>query len=350
MAKEIVDRESIQKVLNLLFGRLPVYILDNGRQYPIKVISLSSRGLIVSHNRNLQSEDRILTLTHNGMKFKTFLKYLGGNHQNYEVLFPLKIQIEEAERQSNRIEIRPGQSQVTISKTINQTEILKALGFDDDKVDRILQKFQSRLRLKFDSANIYISPRMDNRLRMMQNFDKPIFVPDRREPNSVSRAYFPYEEYLRLIQVVKLEERFQSEISVPIKYKGYTPMGYVQVLGESPLNNDSFDLVCRVAEAISREIISTGIFQESQEICDVSDLSRTGLSFLHPQSRFFSRSFSVGEVILFELQLPDSLKAMVRGMIKNIKNMETKFRVGVEFYNLTLHDYRMIESYIEKKT
>lgn len=347
MYKEIVDKAAMFKVMNLLFGRIPVYIVDNNREYPIKVISFKENGLIISHNRKIESDNRILSLTHNGTKFLTSLKYLGGDAKGYEVLMPVKIILKEAKRQEDRLTLNGESKKLRILNSLNQNEIHKAQGFDDENVDRIINQFTAKLKTKFDAASIYYSPRVDNRLRLMQNYDKPIFIPNRREEKSVPRDFFPFEEYIRLIQVAKLEDRFISEISVPIKYKGYTPLGYVQVLGQNPLTNESFDAIKLVANTISKEIINTGIFQESKEVCEVNDLSTTGLSFLHPQSRFFSRSFSMGEIILFELVFPNDEKAIIRALIKNIKNMETNFRVGVEFYNLTLPDYKILEKNIE---
>jgi hypothetical protein len=349
MNKEIHDKQGIHKVLNSLFGRLPVYIVDNNREYPAKVISLKENGLIITHNRQFQTDDRILTLSHNGTKILTSFKYLGGDDKGYEVLMPIKMILREAKREGNRINLEGNNNKLRVTMTLNQNEIHKAQGFDDDNVDKILSQFTTKLKTKFDHANIYYSPRLDNRLRLMQNYDKAIFIPNRKEPSSVPRNYFPFEEYIRLIQVVKLEERFISEISIPIKYKGYTSLGYVQVLGQNPLTNDSFEAIQMVTSTITREIINTGIFQESKEICEVSDLSSTGLSFLHPQSRFFSRSFSMGEIIIFELIYPSGEKSIIRAMIKNMKNMETNFRVGVEFYNLTVPDYKILEKFLNSQ-
>jgi hypothetical protein len=55
MQKEINDIEGINKILNQLYGRLPVYIIDSGREYPVKVVALKEKGLIISHNRKIKS-------------------------------------------------------------------------------------------------------------------------------------------------------------------------------------------------------------------------------------------------------------------------------------------------------
>lgn len=350
MHREIQDKEGMHKILNMLFGRLPVYIIDNGREYPVKIVALKDQGLIVSHNRKISTENRILTLTHNGTKFLSNFKFLGGDDKGIEILRPIKIVLSEALRSGNRISVEGKDFHIKVLNTLNQNEIHKAQGFDDQNVDRILAQFTAKLKTKFEHAHIYYSPRLDNRLRLMQNYDKAIFVPNRREERSVTRDFFPFEEYIRLIQVTKVEDRFISEISIPIRYKGYTPLGYVQVMSQNPLGMDSFEAIQLVADALSREIIGTGIFQESKEVCEVSDLSLTGLSFLHPQSRFFARSFSMGEIVLFELAFPNNTKAIMRSMIKNIKNTEVMFRVGVEFYNLTVKDFKILEEFVKSNS
>lgn len=346
MQKEINDIEGMNKILNHLYGRLPVYIVDSGREYPIKVIALKEKGLIITHNRKINSDSRVLTITHNRTKFLTFFKYLGGDDKGIEILRPIKIILREATREGNRINLEGKDFRIKVVNTLNQSQIHKAQGFDDENVDRILTEITAKLKSKFDYASIYYSPRLDNRLRLMQNYDKSIFVPNRREEHSVTREYFPYEEYLRLIQVTKIDDRYVSEISIPIRYKGYTPLGYIQVMSQNPLAMDSYDAIKMVSETISREIINTGIFQESKEVCEVSDISSTGLSFLHSQSRFFARSFTLGEIIIFEIIFPNGSKATMRAMIKNIKNTEVMFRVGIEYYNLTLADYKILDEFL----
>jgi hypothetical protein len=294
-----------------------------------------------------QSDNRVLALTHNRTKFLTFFKYLGGDEKGIEVLRPIKLILKEASREENRINLEGKDFRIKVINTLNQSQINKAQGFDDENVYRILTEITTKLKSKFDYASIYYSPRLDNRLRLMQNYDKPIFIPNRNEEHSVTRDYFPYEEYLKLIEVTKIDARFLSEISIPIRYKGYTPLGYVQVMSQNPLAMDSFEAIQMVSETISREIINTGIFQESKEVCEVNDISATGLSFLHSQSRFFARSFTLGEIIIFEIIFPNGVKSKIRAMIKNIKNTEVMFRVGVEYYNLTLTDYKLLDEFLK---
>jgi hypothetical protein len=347
--KEIRDHAGMLKIIDLLFGRLPVYIIDNQREYPVKIVKLSPKGLVVINNRNIAGKERVLTLVHNQVKFFAVFSYLGGDNKGVEILHPICIRLKEANREKNRLSLDGKEYRLKITNTINQLEIHKAQGFDDTKVEKVIQEFAARLKEKFTNVFIYFAPRLDNRLRLMTNYDKPIYIPDRKVASSVSFMHFPYDEYVRLINVNKLPDKIISEISVAIKYKGYTPLGYVQILSDTPLPQLSFEAIQKVAEKISDEVINTKVFQESSEICEVKDLSATGLSFLHPQSKFFARTFGLGETILFDLIYPNGKKGSYRAVIKNIKNTEVMFRVGVQFYNLTNQDYQLIENFLQSE-
>ncbi|WCL48284.1 PilZ domain-containing protein [Leptospira sp. GIMC2001] len=350
MEKEVRDKEGIHKILNALFGRLPVNIIDDGREYPIKVVALKQNGLVIYNSRKVSGEVRCLTLIHNGTKFLADFKFLGGDHKGTEVLAPLRIRMVQASRESARIHIDDADFKPIVTNIINQNEIHKAQGFDDDKVEAVIKKYTEILKKTFEHTTIYFSPRLDNRLRLMQNYEKSIFVPNRKSRESVTPDYFPFDEYIRMIEIVKLDPRFTSEISIPIRYKGYTPLGYIQVVKETALNMDSFNIINQVSAALSRDLIGTGVFQESKEKCEMSDISNSGLSFLHPQSRLFSRSFAVGETVIFDLKLEPNQTIICRAVIKNIKNTEVLFRVGVQFYNLSLSEYKLLDEFLKNNS
>jgi len=129
---------------------------------------------------------------------------------------------------------------------------------------------------------------------------------------------------------------------VPLKYKGYTSIGYLQILSETPLPPEAFHQANLIAQALSRDMIGTGIFQESKEKCKVLDISQGGISFVHPNTRTFTRSLTQNSTILFDVLFPTGLKGSFRGIIKNIRSQENDFRVGVQFYNLNLSESQIL--------
>jgi len=236
---------------------------------------------------------------------------------------------------------------MVVSNIINVNDVSKAIGFDDKKVDAILLAYRAKLTKAFPLSSIFFAGRMDNRLRLMHHYDKDIFIVDRKEKSSASADFFPFDEYLRIFDSSKIPDTYTSEICVPIKYKGYVHLGYVQVLAEKPLDFEIYKQIQNFSNAVSRDIISTGVFQESRDVCQVMDLSMGGISFIHAPSRSFSRSVTLNGTILFDLNLEEGKRVTIRGIIKNIRNQETNFRVGCQFYNLTEKDLEVLGVFLD---
>ncbi len=267
MEKELTDLDSINKVINSLFGTNPVTVQTEQGELPVKVVALRPQGLVVRFPKiAFSSRERKLSVIHNGHHIIGDFLYVGGDlAAGLEILKPLKMVIGPATRRAERITLPDGSiDSVFVTNIINQVDVLKALGFSDKKTEVILQTYFTKLRQSFGTGNIYFSDKMDNRLRLMISFDRPIFIPDRKEKDSVPDDFFPFDEYAQILKVTKLQDKFISEICIPIKYKGYVPLGYVQILGEKSFDTKSFNELNILVTSLKKEIIQTVIFQESK--------------------------------------------------------------------------------------
>ncbi|WP_411822222.1 PilZ domain-containing protein [Leptospira sp. 'Mane'] len=349
MDKEITDFEGVLKVITALFGKLPVSIQYEGKDIPVKIIALKNKALIINTPLIFPNKDRNLSVVHNGSKFIAQFLLAGGDGHGIEILTPRKISIVAATRETTRVEVAPASGTNASLKAINIINVIdvsKAIGFDDKKVDAVLLAYRTKLMKAYPQSSIYFAGRMDNRLRLMQHYEKNIFVMDRKDKGSASPQYFPFDEYLRIFDSSKIDDKYISEICIPIRYKGYVHLGYVQVLSENPLTIEAYQQVEIFASAVARDVINTGVFQESREVCQVMDLSSGGISFLHSPSRSFSRSMTMNGTILFDIIFNQESRGTFRGIIKNIRNQETNFRVGCQFYNLNSKDIEALDAFL----
>jgi hypothetical protein len=185
-------------------------------------------------------------------------------------------------------------------------------------------------------------------MRLINSFEKPIFVPNLKDTDSkIGDEFLPLAEFKKFLEANGMLERNTAEICIPMTYKGYTPLGYMQVLSDTPLDLNAYQQTLSCANALSKDLANSGIFQESKEICQVIDLSAAGLSFLHPPSPLYNRSFAIGEYILFDINLVDVGLVTIRAIIKSIKNQEKVFRIGCQLYNLNTNDQELYDRYIE---
>jgi hypothetical protein len=154
MSSIITDSASIEKVINLLFGRLPVYLYDSEGETPVKIIALKEKGLVVFNSKKVNDPFRMLGLTHNGTKFLIQFKFLGGDDKGIEVLKPLKMSVAQAKREMERIVLNDKNISLIVTNIINQNDINKAIGFEDKFVDKIVKEYNQRLHKKFKNVNI----------------------------------------------------------------------------------------------------------------------------------------------------------------------------------------------------
>ncbi|WP_039947953.1 PilZ domain-containing protein [Leptospira fainei] len=353
MDKTVKEADALGKILQTLFTRLPVSVDIKGRSYPVKVVGIKDNlFLLVSvPGKPTNEKIRILFLTHNYHFFHGVFTVEARNESNgLELLRVQAVKVSEAKRAQGRIEFENANSEpIIIYNIINQQHLRKSLGFVDKSVDEIIQRHSKRIKESYNDSLVYFSDRMDNRLRIMYNFEQSIFIIDRHDRSSGGVNFVPMEEYLKLISLNKIESRFVSEICVLIRYKNYTPLGYIQVLSEKPMNTEDYNKITLFSAAISRDVIGSGFFQESKEKCQVEDISRNGLGFFHQQSIFFSRSFAVGETLLFDLQLNKELKGTFRAVIRNIANTDKMFRVGCQFFNLNPREEEILNQFVDSK-
>ncbi|TGK00859.1 PilZ domain-containing protein [Leptospira semungkisensis] len=353
MDKTVQETDALTKILQTLFARLPVSVEIKGRSYPAKVVGIKDGLYILAAipGKSSGEKTRVLFLTHNNHFFHGIFTVTQRNPSNgLELLRIQAVKVTEAKRAQGRVDLEGGTGEpIFLSNIINQLHLRRSLGFIDKSVEGILQRHAKKMQETYPDSVVYFSDRMDNRLRIMYNFEQSIFVTNRLEKNTGGAGpnFVPIEEYLKLLALNKIESRFISEISVLIRYKNYTPLGYVQVLSERTLDAEDYNKITLFAAAISRDVIASGFFQESKEMCQAEDISRSGLGFFHPQSIFFSRSFAVGEILLFDLQLNKELKGTFRAVIRNITNTDKMFRIGCQFFNLNSREEEILNQFVD---
>lgn len=350
MEKIINNETQMYDILKILYRSVPFYLKNGDGKTQIKPISINKLGIITAIPAEIEQKNiRVIFLTHNNKKLEFNLHASITKHANIEILKPFSLRIVEASREDlPRIKVDNKYEALALDKITNFNDVQKQLAYDNPKVDAIKQKYKTILLKKFDSANIILTTKQDVRLRLLNKFGKQIFIPDKSENINPDTSYLSYDEYSKKIIVPGLiREDYKSEISILLKYKGFIPIGYIVVNHKKILSTPNFEFVKSIGERITKEICDVGFFNESADICSIVDISEYGLSFLFSQSIFFIKSFAIGEVLIFELQIEDQ-KIPIKAVIRNIKNMEAKFRMGVQFMELTEEASTVINKYLSR--
>lgn len=341
---EIKDNERIQKILATVFTKLPVTLMTETDAVSCQILAIH-KGIvkIKASTHKFREQHRVLVVKNDNKLFLCRAKLINVDAEGYEYYQPNRISINDEKRLGSRIYV----NDLFLSNIINQNDLTKFLS--DDKIKKIVKENSIRLKYFFDSFYIHVHERQDNRMRLLHSYNIPIFIPDFTNPDSIPDEFLPYVEYSRMLKGDDTPRKYRAEICIPIRYRQYAIIGYVQALNKSRLDINSYNLVNLVAQSIQKEFEIYKNYEESKENCRVVDISQADLSFLHSQSTFFSKIFYLGDIILFDLFFSEKEKFTFRAVIRNIRSLEKHYRIGCQFYNMSLEELEKIENYLETK-
>jgi hypothetical protein len=326
--QEISDIQAIQKIIESSFFHVPVYMSYQNKHYQVKPIKMSPEGLIIRSIGRTDKGPRQLFITNSGNLFLFNFDYRGSKG-DLEVLFPVNLHIEKAQRTAERIVL---DSKFFISNLVNQHEIARSISFDSLKINQVLANYANKVKGKIATLELYVNDRMDQRLRLLTDYEKPIFIPNRQIPESVTEDFVPFKEYFSLMKTTKNIDKYVSEICVPLKYKNLIPFGYLVAWNTTPLDQNGLKLVEAIADSMVKDIMNLNLIGEWRDKSYVADISEEGFSFLQGNSKNFSKILSLGAVVVFDLFFEESRSYPFRAIVRNILPTETAFRVGCQFF------------------
>lgn len=229
---------------------------------------------------------------------------------------------------------------IKVSNIISMNEVTVFLG--DDHIKEVVRSNYNRFRHLFDRYNVVIKDKQDERIRLMKNFDQPIVILNREIPETTPSISVPYQEYNRMIKADKNSDPLKSEICVPIKYRQYIIIGYVQVMHSKRLDLNSFNVVGLAASAIKKEISQYKNYEESTEICSVTSISETEVTFLHSLNKHFSRIFQMGTAVIFDLYSKE-IRLTLKATVKAVKPLDKNFSITCQYLNMSIEQLEKVE-------
>lgn len=343
--KEITDPSSIFKMLETLYRQFPVYTLIDKKPIQVRIFAVKNQSVLIQSPDSTTPTERFLFLTNSGNLLQFKFKLITKDPRGVELLQPISLSITTATRTMDRYQVT--KSSIFVTDIIGQSMVPHDLADDTMKVETIIKPYIQKLKVKFSEVNYFIHERMDTRMRLIADTGKHLFVPDTKEPSSVTENFIPYSEYIHLVKQNKDLNKFLSEISVPLKFKNLVLFGYLQVLNLERTNMNDYNLVLHAANKFCEEISSSDIFNESKHKCAIMDISSNGLSFSHPQSKHFGKLFSIGSTILFNIYEDNTNLGSFRAVVRNIKPLEKLFRIGCQFFH-TFEEHAVIEALMKK--
>lgn len=326
--QEILEKEKILQVIQTLFFHVPVVMIFGKKEYPVKPLKLIPEGLIIESIGRQDREERILFVRSNEKIFEISFDLLGITG-NKELLYPRKLSIKNFQDTSSSES--KSSKKIFISKMVRQDDIIPNLLSENNKMKAILGMYQNDLRNKLTFLSLYISDKADQRLRLLSEYKKCIFVPNKLEPECVPEDFVPYDEYFQLMKASKVSQSYLSEACVPLYYKGIYLIGYLAAWHTKPLDIQGFQFAQKIADSILKDIYYWNLAQEWIERLEVVYVSKLGLEFYAPNSKNYSKYVISSSTVIFDIFKDKDYITSVRGSIANITPTEKNFQVALEF-------------------
>jgi len=348
--KEINDTTLIAQFVSSLFSQLPVSLIHQGVQIPIKVLDSTKSGIVIP-STGISDKSRILTFTNSGNLYNFYFKVSEQSTAELEYLIPEKMLIFPSV--SRRVERKTlsseEQDQIFISSIILTNEILNRIGFDEKWKD-IIGNFISVLKSIFSSVSFISVFESNPRVKLAKLLSKPF--------RSVEVSHFSmkaiFSERKDLESFLKPEEweKIESgEVLFPVLYRNKIFLGVLSIQVESELTQDQYNLTVQTLQSLQKALHTREEVYYYRGKILIEDISKQGMGFLLPK-RENLQPISPSSKILLEIKFIKGLTAFLEATVRNIRPEDMlNFRVGCEFINVSAEEKIFLENFLpsEKK-
>ena len=339
----VTEIEKIKNKFDSSYHHHPIFMYYNKKQYPVKVISISGNSVIIKSLSRHDKENRILTVIENG-KLHVFTFEFQGSKDHFEILHPVALEIVPAHSLLNK----KNPERLYITNIVNQADLLKTLVANNDKTNLIQKEFTEKIKDKVSSLEIFIHERVDVRLNLLNKFNKYIFIPDKLNPDCVKDEYIPYIEYIHQVKYIKELDDNISEITVPLKFKDLFTYGYLSLHNKTPMTEDHLEFIENLSKHIKKAIFSHAIINESLEASIIIEVNSKEFTIIHSNTKHFSKIFSIGEIIIFELCCSPELKINTRATVRGIEATESHYKVHCQFLFIDEDNSKYITDFLKE--
>jgi len=322
MDKEITDLKSIHKLIDSLYKITPVFMEVDGEDISIKIIDNKPEAVVIrSPKVNSNTTERRLTMKSKENIFIALFTEIDVDDFGNSILKPVSLLIRDIFAEKETISLK-------VSNIISQIDIFRSL--TDDRIGLIV-KNAPKVNFMFDFFEVYVNERMNSRMRLLSTHNKPVFIPNYEKPELVKPEFIPLKDYLPIAKANPNFERYKSEICLPIKYKNYLMIGYVHAMHTTRLDINSFNTFKLIVSSIVKDVHSSGIFEESREVCPVEEVNKNTIKFLHAPTRLATRIFSMNAILIFDIVNKEGRRKFFRATVKGIKPTNKDYLITCDF-------------------
>jgi hypothetical protein len=341
--KTITDSKIFERIFYKFFMNNPVFIKTKSGNLRIIFFGYTD-GLVafrINFIKKIYQDSLVFTRNREHLIY-VHLKFAEKQEDNIYLFFPVKIQIISSARKEGRkvLEMEGGGKKVVYASNIISDFIIEnTLAMSLKQIDKIKEIIRFDLERHFKHLKLYLinEGMSDVRMKYFLENKIPIFIPNLKEKPAEKHMKM-YNIYVNVIYpkdyYLQNRKELVSEISIPVLYKAKIPYGYIQVNNPTSFSESTYATLRRVAMRIDELFNKHKVFSLSEERLLVSDISKRGVGIVFKERRFI-RYFKEGNLVYFDLILPEKKKASILAVVRHIALLENKIiKVGCEIKDI----------------
>ncbi len=337
--RHITDKKALSDIFNTLFTENQVML--RGEDFNIKVdfVRFESNKIYI----RLPEPDYEIHASAIYTRYDDEIYYTHvvphGKDSELLIFEPEGIQIFKAVRKEERrnTDEKTGKKAL-ITNIISTSVVEESFRHNRSRCEWIRSEIAGKLEGKFEYVRIYLAGdrKSDSRMKWMMQDRKPVFIPaiKIRQGGLDSIDYNRYMNEVYYSDPLLKDGRFNSEIIVPLLYKGMMPFGYVQINHVNILPVEALTSIKRLALAFSESVSGDMLlFRPSEDSMIIKDFSSSGVGILF-RERTFMRHFREDELVVFTVFMPEKKRATMMARVMNINRINNFFMVGCMISNI----------------
>ncbi len=340
-----MELDKLEIVLREVLGLRPLSYMFDTKEYPVSFFKYKQGMFFIKTNLKDRPQKRILAFHHQGRQYRVSCKLIAADG-GIESLQPIDLAMTDSPREFERFVVS---SEFKVSGITSLQEIGEVVKLNHRAITSLKEALEQQLSGKFAAVNIHIYSGgiINRRLEFLSALPRVIFYNKGQPPKSSD--YFPHDDFENKIfgHDRNIMPDIQSEITVPIVYKGKLPFGYVQVNSLKPLSEGVVRAIKKLAINLEYKIRKLPAAWEVNIDGNIIDLSAVGLSFDFAV-RDHAKHFHPQKSVFLNMTMPGEKPIQALAEVKHQDFVSGKNWVGLAFHNMDALSEIALEDVLDK--
>ncbi len=331
--RHITDKSELQNIFSRLFAGKEVMLKSHGINIKVECVKIEDGRIYIKlPDQELKVQATALFTRYNNEIYFSHVISRGRDGDNL-IFEPEGVQVYTAGRKEERksTDEKSGKKAL-ITNIISLPVIEESFRHNRSRAEWVRSEISEKFDGRFEHVRVSFAGdrKPDNRMKWILQERKALYVP---AINTIQKGT-DSEEYSRYMNEIYYSDNtikdgpFNSEIIVPLLYRGMMPFGYVQINHTEKLDEGALTFSKRMglafSESVSKDML---LFKPSDDKMMLTDLSLSGMGIFFKE-RALIRHFREDESLVFTMFMPENRQATMMSRVMNINQISNYFRVG----------------------